>query len=88
MKKQKNVPRAPVELSALVHAENQVHVMARPEGLVENALVMLLRRPQSLGDAQVQVVLERGKWSVRVEERGNLRYAKKGREKAVDVCAR
>lgn len=49
---------APVKLSTLVNAKDEVDFFARPEGLIQNALVVFLRCPYAFFDAQVQVVLQ------------------------------
>lgn len=51
------VPRVAVELAGLVHAEDEVHLLARPERLVQDPLVVPLGRPQALLHTQVQVEL-------------------------------
>ncbi len=48
----------PVKLSALVNAKDEVDFFARPEGLIQNALVVFLHCPYAFFDAQGQVVLQ------------------------------
>lgn len=50
-------PCVSIEFSALVDAENEVHVSAGTERLVEDTLVVLLCCPQAFLNAQVEVGL-------------------------------
>ena len=54
-----NIPCITIKFTTLVYAEDEVHLLARPIGLVQNAFVVALSRPQTLLHTQVQVELAR-----------------------------
>ena len=47
------LPCVAIKFAAFVHAKNQIDVLAGPECLVENALIVPLGRPKSFLDAQI-----------------------------------
>ena len=51
------LPCIAVELAALVDAEDEVDLLACPEGLVQDPFVVALRGPQTRIHAQVQIEL-------------------------------